>query len=448
MCYNINSLYKFHYLFLEALYMVNGYINSLDYYCSFCGKSRKDVKKIITGIDIPSNICNECVYLCYEVLQRDEEKEETISKKTVQQAFSELPTPREIKELLDDIVIGQNKAKKVLSVAVYNHYKRISNPRVKGDTAKIKKSNILLVGPTGSGKTLLAKTLAEILDVPFAIADSTSLTEAGYVGEDVESILSRLLMNADNSVRKAEMGIVYIDEIDKIAVKSGRMGATRDVSGEGVQQALLKLIEGSSINVPKSRNKAIMKDTISMDTENILFICGGAFNGLDTIVQKRLSKKPSIGFTVNNNKQLDDIDIETAGLKANSLDLIEFGLIPELIGRIPIVVALQQLSEDMLIKILTEPKDCLVDQYKKIFRIDGVELEVTDEALRAIAKKAIDLKSGARGLRAIMEEALLDSMYDVPTHKHIVEVIVNEESLEEDKNPIYIYEKDKEEKSD
>ena len=345
--------------------MSNSYINTLNYYCSFCGKNRKEVKKIITGIDIPSNICNECVYLCYEVLQRDEEKEETISKKTTQQAFSELPTPREIKELLDDVVIGQNKAKKVLSVAVYNHYKRISNPRVKGDTTKIKKSNILLVGPTGSGKTLLAKTLADILDVPFAIADSTSLTEAGYVGEDVESILSRLLMNAENSTRRAEMGIVYIDEIDKIAVKTGRMGATRDVSGEGVQQALLKLIEGSSINVPKSRNKAITKDTIEMNTENILFICGGAFNGLNEIIQKRVSKKQSIGFTSNNTDNTTEIDFDALNLKTNSLDLIEFGLIPELIGRIPIVAALQQLSEDMLIRILTEPKDCLVDQYKK-----------------------------------------------------------------------------------
>ena len=425
--------------------MSNSYINTLNYYCSFCGKNRKEVKKIITGIDIPSNICNECVYLCYEVLQRDEEKEETISKKTVQQAFSELPTPREIKELLDDVVIGQNKAKKVLSVAVYNHYKRISNPRVKGNTTKIKKSNILLVGPTGSGKTLLAKTLAEILDVPFAIADSTSLTEAGYVGEDVESILSRLLMNAENSVRRAEMGIVYIDEIDKIAVKSGRMGATRDVSGEGVQQALLKLIEGSSVNVPKSRNKAITKDTIEMNTENILFICGGAFNGLNEIIQKRVSKKQSIGFTSSNTDNATEIDFDALSLKTNSLDLIEFGLIPELIGRIPIVAALQQLSEDMLIRILTEPKDCLIDQYKKIFKIDGVDLEITDEALRAIAKKAIKLKSGARGLRAIMEEILLDSMYDVPTQKHIVEVIVDEESLEKDKNPIYIYEQDKEE---
>lgn len=406
--------------------------------CSFCGKSRKEVKKIITGLNIMNNICNECVELCYDILATDAEQEETIAKKIAEEDFYELPTPHEIKYLLDDIVVGQEKAKKVLSVAVYNHYKRISNVKVEGQSVKIKKSNVLLAGPTGSGKTLLAQTLAEILDVPFAMADATSLTEAGYVGEDVENILHRLLTKAGGSVADAERGIIYIDEIDKLALKSGRGGVTRDISGEGVQQALLKLIEGSVVNVPKERNK-MNRDTIPIDTSNILFICGGAFVGLKEIIQRRISPRQSLGFGAKIKSKENDLNNEKYLTKTTSEDLVNFGLIPELIGRIPVIANLKQLNKNMLIQILTEPQNCLIDQYKKIFKIDGVDLVITKKALEKIAEEAINMQSGARGLRAILEEALLESMYDVPTYAEIAKVIINEKTIDGKLRPIYVY---------
>jgi len=408
--------------------------------CSFCGKSRKEVKKIITGVNIMNNICNECVSLCHNILSSDAEQEKAIKEKLAEEEFYSLPTPHEINYLLDEVIIGQETAKKVLAVAVYNHYKRISNIRIKDHPTKIKKSNILLVGPTGSGKTLLAQTLSEILDVPFAIADATSLTEAGYIGEDVEGMLHRLLYAADGSVSDAERGIVYIDEIDKIASKFGRHGATRDVSGEGVQQALLKLIEGTIANVPKVRSK-MNKETIPMNTNNILFICGGAFVGLEEIIQENATNTKKLGFGAIQTKK-DKLSIGKLLEKTTSADLLNYGLIPELVGRIPIIASLHELSKEILVKILNEPRDSLVKQYKKIFKIDNVDLIFTDEALKEIAKQAIKLKTGARGLRAIIEKALLNSMYDIPTYKDIAEVIVDKNVIEKHTQPLYVYEEE------
>lgn len=406
--------------------------------CSFCGKSRTEVTKMITGMSVINNICNECVDLCHNILVDDGKRTKSISKKLAAAEFDELPTPHELKQLLDGVIIGQYKAKKVLSVAVYNHYKRISDIYIKNDPTTIKKSNILLVGPTGSGKTLLAQTLADILDVPFAIADATSLTEAGYIGEDVEGILARLLASADGIVEEAERGIVYIDEIDKIALKSGRQGATRDVSGEGVQQALLKLIEGTIANVPKGKSKA-NRETIPMDTGNILFICGGAFVGLDKVVTERKNGPKTLGFGVAITKKEESLTLKKSATGATAEDLLKFGLIPELIGRVPVIASLHKLDKDMLIEILTEPTDSLVKQYKKIFKIDGVILTFSEEALEKIAEEAIKIKSGARGLRAIMEDVLLNPMYDVPTYKDIIEVIIDEKVITEGSPPQYIY---------
>mgnify|MGYP003110702256 CR=1 FL=1 len=413
----------------------------IDLICSFCGKSRQEVSKIITGLTSMNNICNECVYLCYDVLRTAANTEKEISKKLAEEQFLDLPVPHEINELLNRVIIGQEQAKKVLSVAVYNHYKRISDITVEKCSAKIKKSNILLIGPTGTGKTLLAQTLANLLDVPFAMADATSLTEAGYVGEDVEGILHRLWVNADGITEETERGIVYLDEVDKIALRSGRQGATRDISGEGVQQALLKLIEGSVINVPKERSK-MNKETIPIDTSNILFILGGAFVGLEDIVKNRTkSKMPQLGFgtkTVANSID-DNFDL---GEKLISEDLIQFGLIPELIGRVPINATLQELDQDALVQILTEPEDCLVEQYKKIFKIDGVDLRFSHQALIKIAEKAIELQTGARGLRSIMENILLDPMYDVPKDTRITSVTIDENVVNGRGKPVYAYDKD------